>query len=238
MFHERSSASSTSRPSTPPVGRSSCCSASSRPNTESTISAAAAGTLPNASCTHRCSPWPSAGGFIDCSLPIRAVCHSDILSIAGPCYLVRSLATCSISPLAQSRNGPSSPSVCDASFYMTLQTRIAAASCSRCGLNSVNPDVLWMPYPHLTSARIIEGAARELGQGFEIERRVSGATQGRAGKVPKLAADSRAAVSWKDMDNIDLDAAGNVLLTRWTTADEPHHLIRDRSDDVESVCSL
>jgi len=91
---------------------------------------------------------------------------------------------------------------------------------------------------HLPTARIIEGAAGELGKGFEIEGRVSGATQGRAGKVPKLPADSRAAVSWKDVDNIDLDAAGNVLLTRWTTADEPHHLVRDRSDHVESVCSL
>ena len=88
------------------------------------------------------------------------------------------------------------------------------------------------------TARIIEGAARELGEGFKIERRVSGATQGRAGKVPKLAADSRAAVSWKDVDNIDLDAPGNGLLTRWTTADEPHHLVRDRSDHVKSVCSL
>src|SRR5450755_4601731 len=70
-----------------------------------------------------------------------------------------------------------------------------------------------------------------------MERRVSGATQRRAGKVPKLAADSSAAVSWKDVDNIDLDAPGNVLLTRWTTADETHHLVRDRSDHVESVCS-
>lgn len=91
---------------------------------------------------------------------------------------------------------------------------------------------------HLTSARIIEGAARELGKGFETERRVSGATQGRAGKVPKPAADSCAAVSWKDVDYIDLDAPGHCLLTRWTTADEPHHLVRDRSDDVKSVCGL
>ena len=68
---------------------------------------------------------------------------------------------------------------------------------------------------HFASARIIKGAARELGKGFEVERRVSGATQGRAGNVPKLAADARAAVSWKDVDNIDLDAPGNVLLTRW-----------------------
>jgi hypothetical protein len=83
---------------------------------------------------------------------------------------------------------------------------------------------------YFTSARIIESAARELGEGFEIERRVSGATQLRAGKVPKLTAYSRAAVSWKDVDNIDLDAAGNVLLAGGTTADEPHHLVRDRSD--------
>jgi hypothetical protein len=91
---------------------------------------------------------------------------------------------------------------------------------------------------HLPTASIIEGAARELGKGFEIERRVSGSTQGRAGKVPKLAADSRAAVSWKDVDNIDLDVPRNVLPTRWTAADEPHHLVRDRGDHVESVCSL
>ena len=67
---------------------------------------------------------------------------------------------------------------------------------------------------------------------------MSGATQGRSGNVPKLAADSRAAVSWKDVDNIDLDAPANVSLTRWPTADEPHHLVRDRSDHVESVGSL
>lgn len=91
---------------------------------------------------------------------------------------------------------------------------------------------------HLTSPRIIEGAARELGKGFEIERRVLGATQGRAGKVPKLATDPGAAVSWKDVDNIDLDTPGNVLLTRWTTADETNHLVRDRSDHVDSVCLL
>jgi len=91
---------------------------------------------------------------------------------------------------------------------------------------------------HLPTARIIEGAARELGEGFKIERRVSGATQGRAGKVPKPAADSCAAMSWKDVDYVDLDAPGNGLLTRWTTADEPHHVVRDRSDHVESVCSL
>lgn len=91
---------------------------------------------------------------------------------------------------------------------------------------------------HLPTAGIIEGAARELGKSFEIERRVSGATQGGAGKVPKLAADSRAAVSWKDVDDIDLDAPRNVLLTRWPTADEPHHLLRDRGDHVESVRSL
>ena len=91
---------------------------------------------------------------------------------------------------------------------------------------------------HLPTAGIIEGAARELGKGFEIERRVSGTTQDRAGKVPKLAADSRAAVSWKDVDNIDLDAPRNVLVTRWTAADESHHLVRDRGDHVESVCSL
>ena len=91
---------------------------------------------------------------------------------------------------------------------------------------------------HLPSAGIIESAARELGKGFEIERRVSGATQGRAGKVPKLAADPRAAVSGKDVENIDLDAPRNVLLTRWPPADEPHHLVRDRGDHVESVCSL
>jgi hypothetical protein len=91
---------------------------------------------------------------------------------------------------------------------------------------------------HFTSARIIEGAARELGNGFEIERRVTGAAQGRAGKVPKLAADSSAAVSWMDVDNVDLDAPGNVLLTRWATSDEPHDLVRYRSDQVESVCSL
>jgi hypothetical protein len=91
---------------------------------------------------------------------------------------------------------------------------------------------------HFTSACIIEGAARELGKSFEIERRVSGTTQGRAGKVPKLAANSRAAVSWQDVNNIDLDAPGNVLLAWWTTADEPHHLVCDRSDHVESVCNL
>jgi hypothetical protein len=91
---------------------------------------------------------------------------------------------------------------------------------------------------HLPTASIIEAAARELGKGFEVERRMSGATQGRAGKVPKPAADSRAAVSWKDVDNIDLDAPRNVLLTRWTAADETHHLVRDRGDHVESVCSL
>jgi hypothetical protein len=91
---------------------------------------------------------------------------------------------------------------------------------------------------HLPAARIIEGAARELGKGLEIERRVSGATQGRAGKVPKLAADSRAAVSWEDVDNIDLDASRNALATKWTAADEPHHLVRERGDHVESVCGL
>jgi hypothetical protein len=64
---------------------------------------------------------------------------------------------------------------------------------------------------YFTSSRIIEGAARELGKGFEIERRVSGATQRRAGKVPKLTADSSAAVSWKDVDNIDLDAPRECL---------------------------
>jgi len=91
---------------------------------------------------------------------------------------------------------------------------------------------------YFTSARIIEGATRELGKGFEIERRVSGAAQGRAGKVPKLAADSSAAVLWKNVNNIDLDAPGNVLLTRWTTTDESDYLVRDRGDHVESVCSL
>ena len=91
---------------------------------------------------------------------------------------------------------------------------------------------------HLPTAGIIEGAARELSKGFEIEGSMSGATQGRTGKVPKLAADSRTAVSWKDVDNIDLDAPRNVLLTRWTAADKPHHLVRDRGDHVESVRSL
>jgi hypothetical protein len=90
---------------------------------------------------------------------------------------------------------------------------------------------------YFTSARIIEGATRELGKGFEIERRVSGATQGRAGNVPKLTADSSAAVSRKDVENIDLDAPANVLLTRWTTADETYHLVRDHGDHGESVCS-
>jgi hypothetical protein len=90
----------------------------------------------------------------------------------------------------------------------------------------------------LPAASIIKVAARELGKGFEIERRVSGATQGRAGKVPKLATDSRAAVTWKDVNNIDLDAALNVLLTRWTAADEPHDLVHDRCDQIESTCSL
>jgi len=105
------------------------------------------------------------------------------------------------------------------------------------------------PGEHLPTAGIIEGAARELGKGFEIERRVSGTPQGRASTVPKLAADPRAAVTRKDVDNIDLDApwidsasccseGSNVLLTRWTAADEPHHLVRDRGDHVESVCSL
>jgi len=91
---------------------------------------------------------------------------------------------------------------------------------------------------HFTSARIIKGAARELGKGFEIERRASGATQRRAGKVPKLAADSSAAMSWKDVDNVDLDPPGNVALTRWTTTDQPHDLVGYRGDQVESVCSL
>jgi hypothetical protein len=91
---------------------------------------------------------------------------------------------------------------------------------------------------HVPTAGIIKVAARELGKGFKIERGVGGATQGRAGKVPKLAADSRAAMSWKDVHNIDLDAPRNVLLTRWTAADEPHHLVRDRGDHVESVCIL
>ncbi len=91
---------------------------------------------------------------------------------------------------------------------------------------------------YLPTAGIIEGAAGELGKGFEIERRVSGTTQGRAGKLPKLAADSRAAVGWKDVDNIDLDAPRNVLVTRWTAADEPHDLVHDRGDHVESACSL
>jgi hypothetical protein len=40
------------------------------------------------------------------------------------------------------------------------------------------------------------------------------------------------------MDNIDLDGPRNVLLTRWTAADESHHLVCDRGDHVESVCSL
>jgi hypothetical protein len=91
---------------------------------------------------------------------------------------------------------------------------------------------------HLPTTGVIEGATRELGKGFEIERRVSGATQGRAGKVPKLAADSPTAVSWKDVNNIDLDAPRNALLTRRTATDKPHHLVRDRGDQVESVYSL
>jgi hypothetical protein len=91
---------------------------------------------------------------------------------------------------------------------------------------------------HLPTAGIVEGAARELGKGLEIERRDSGATQGRAGKVPKLAADSRAAVGGKNVDNVDLDGPRNVLLARWTAADEPYHLARDRGDHVDSVCSL
>lgn len=91
---------------------------------------------------------------------------------------------------------------------------------------------------HLPTAGIIERAARELGNGFETERREDGAPQGRAGKVPKLAADSRAAVSGKDVDNINLDALRSALLTRWTAADEPHHLVSDRGDHVESLCSL
>ena len=91
---------------------------------------------------------------------------------------------------------------------------------------------------YLPTAGFIEGAARELGKGFETERCVSGATQGRAGELPKLAADPRAAISWKDVDHIDLDALGNILLARWTAADEPHHLVRDRSDHVESVWIL
>lgn len=91
---------------------------------------------------------------------------------------------------------------------------------------------------HLPTARIIEGAARKLGKGFEIKRRASRATQGRATKVPKLAADACAAVSGKDVDNVDLDAPRNVLLTRWTAANEPHDFVRDRCDHVESVRSL
>ena len=90
---------------------------------------------------------------------------------------------------------------------------------------------------HLPTAGIIEGA-RELGERFEIEGRVSGATQSRAGTIPKLTANSRAALSWKDVDDIDLDAPRNVLLPRWTAADEAHHLVHDRGDQVESVCSL
>jgi hypothetical protein len=91
---------------------------------------------------------------------------------------------------------------------------------------------------HLPTAGIVEGAARELGKGFEVERREGGAAQRRAGKVPKLAADSRSAVSGKDVHNIDLDAPRNVLLTRGTAADEPHHLVRNRGDHIESVCGL
>jgi hypothetical protein len=91
---------------------------------------------------------------------------------------------------------------------------------------------------HLPAAGIIEGAARELGKRFEIERRVIGATQSRAGNVPKLSPDSRAAMSWKNVDNVDLETPRNVLLTWWAAADEPHHLVRDSGDHVESLCSL
>lgn len=91
---------------------------------------------------------------------------------------------------------------------------------------------------HLPTAGIIEGAAGELGKGFEIERPESRATQGRAGNVPKLAADSRAAVTWQDVNDVDLDAPRNDLLARRTAADEPHHLILDRGDHVESVRRL
>lgn len=48
----------------------------------------------------------------------------------------------------------------------------------------------------------------------------------------------RAAVTWQDMDHIDLDGPWKVLLTRWTAADEPHHLIRDGGDHIESVRGL
>ncbi|MDF3066418.1 MAG: hypothetical protein K0R38_2019 [Polyangiaceae bacterium] len=91
---------------------------------------------------------------------------------------------------------------------------------------------------HLTTAGVIESAARQLGEGFEIERRESGAAQRRTGNVPKLPADPCAAVSWENVDDIDLDAHLNAFLTRWTAADEPHHLVRDCGDHVDSICRL
>jgi hypothetical protein len=83
---------------------------------------------------------------------------------------------------------------------------------------------------HLPTAGIIEGATGELGESFEIQRRERRATQGRAGKVPKLGADTRAAVNWQDVDNVDLDGPRHVLPTRRTAADEPNYLVCDRGD--------
>lgn len=90
----------------------------------------------------------------------------------------------------------------------------------------------------LPTASIVKGAARELGKGFETQRREIGTAQDRAGEVPKLAADPRAAVRWKDVNNIDLDAAWDGLVTRRTAADEPHHLVRDRGHQVDALCNL
>jgi hypothetical protein len=91
---------------------------------------------------------------------------------------------------------------------------------------------------HLSTASLIESAARELGKRFEIERGVRDAAHGRTSNVPKPAADACAAVAWKDVKNIDLDAPRNLLLTRRTAADETHYLVCDRGDHVQSLCSL
>jgi hypothetical protein len=96
----------------------------------------------------------------------------------------------------------------------------------------------WSACEHLPAARIIEGAAREPGKGFEIERQESLATQGRTSKLPEVARDSGATMTRKDVQNVDLDAAQNVVLARWTAADEPDYVVRDRGDQVESVCHL
>jgi hypothetical protein len=88
---------------------------------------------------------------------------------------------------------------------------------------------------NLAPPRVVEGAARELGKRFEIHRRSSGAPQCHASKVPELAADTPAAVSWQHMDHIDLDRPQKVLLARWAATDKPNYLIRDGGHEDDPI---